>query len=198
AAHILLYASIAQTLRTLDAGVFAASPQRLAMACGDGAGLRFRERHALRKQAQALRLSGAAPSRADLAAALSGAAQQLAQWRGLATGKGLPALPAAHAELGGPAAEGGGQLGAPPRRGAATSGCPPTPNRCSRNWWQTRTRPGSCRGCTSLAPGSTTAASARCWTSWPAGRPRRPWPRPLLTMPGTPRSWRRSGSATLV
>ena len=112
AAHILLYASIAQTLRTLDAGVFAASPQRLAMACGDGAGLRFRERHALRKQAQALRLSGAAPSRADLAAALSGAAQQLAQWRELATGKGLPALPSAHAELAGLAAEVDGQLGA--------------------------------------------------------------------------------------
>ncbi len=77
AAQILLYASIAQTLRTLDAGVFAASPERLAVACGDGAGLKFRERHALRKQAQALWLAGAPPSREELAAALSGAAQQL-------------------------------------------------------------------------------------------------------------------------
>src|SRR5262249_58091468 len=55
AAHILLYASIAQTLRTLDAGVFAASPQRLAMACGDGAGRGVRGRHAPRQQAPAPR-----------------------------------------------------------------------------------------------------------------------------------------------
>jgi hypothetical protein len=112
AAQILLYASIAQTLSTLDAGVFAAGPQRLAVACGDGAGLKFRERHALRKQARALWQPATPPSREGLAAALAGAAKQLERWRELAAGEGPPALPSAHAELAGLAAEVDGQLGA--------------------------------------------------------------------------------------
>ena len=65
AAIILLYASIAQTLATLDAGVYRAGPERLAAACGDGAGLKFRERHALRKQARALWRPVPRPPRAE-------------------------------------------------------------------------------------------------------------------------------------
>ena len=119
AAVILLYASIAQTLTTLDAGVYRAGPERLAVACGDGAGLKFRERHALRKQARALWRptagptagpAAAEPSREELAAALTEAAAQLAQWQELSSGDGLPALPSAHAELAGLAAEVDGQL----------------------------------------------------------------------------------------
>jgi len=115
AAIVVLYAAIAQTLDTLDAGVYQAGPERLAAACGDGAGLKFRERHALRKQARALWRPGAGPataepSREELAAALSEAAQQLARWWELCAGAGQPALPAAHAELAGLAAEVDGQL----------------------------------------------------------------------------------------
>jgi very-short-patch-repair endonuclease len=114
---ILLYASIAQTLTTLDAGVYRADPERLAVACGDGAGLKFRERHALRKQARALWRPTAGPAAAEpskeaLAAALTEAARQLAGWREVCTGDGLPALPSSHAELAGLAAEVDGQLSA--------------------------------------------------------------------------------------
>ncbi|HSR23530.1 MAG TPA: AAA domain-containing protein, partial [Candidatus Eisenbacteria bacterium] len=109
---ILLYAAVARTLTTLDAGVYRAGPERLAVACGDGAGLKFRERHALRKQARALWRPAAAPaaepSREELAAALTEAGRQLAQWRELSGG--LPALPSAHGELTGLAAEVDGQL----------------------------------------------------------------------------------------
>ena len=112
---ILLYASIAQTLATLDAGVYRAGPERLAVACGDGVGLKFRERHALRKQARALwrPVAGAAaaePSKEELAAAFGEAARQLAEWQELGTGAGVPVLPSAHAELAGLAAEVDGQL----------------------------------------------------------------------------------------
>ena len=113
AALILLYAAVAQTLGTLDAGVYRAAPERLAVACGDGAALKFRERHALRKQARALWRPPAGatePSREELAAALTEAARQLAQWRELCPGDGLPVLPSAHAELAGLAAEVDGQL----------------------------------------------------------------------------------------
>jgi very-short-patch-repair endonuclease len=113
AALILLYAAVAQTLGTLDAGVYRATPERLAVACGDGAALKFRERHTLRKQARALWRDPAGatePSREELAAALTEAARQLAQWRELCPGDGLPVLPSAHAELAGLAAEVDGQL----------------------------------------------------------------------------------------
>src|SRR5262252_5603902 len=115
AAIILLYAAIAQTLATLDAGVYRAGPERLAVACGDGAGLRFRERHALRKQARALwrpvASSGTAePSKEELAAALQEAARQFAEWQELCPGAGPPALPSGYAELAGLAAEVDGQL----------------------------------------------------------------------------------------
>jgi len=109
---ILLYASIAQTLTTLDAGVYRAGPERLAVACEEGKGLKFRERHALRKQARALwRGAGAAePSKEELAAAFGEAARQLAEWQELCTGAGVPVLPSAYAELAGLAAEVDGQL----------------------------------------------------------------------------------------
>ena len=119
AAIIVLYAAVAETLRTLDAGVYRAGPERLAVACGDGAGLKFRERHALRRQARALwRPAAGTGSGADagesareaLAAALAEAAGQLARWRELCAGDGLPMLPSAHAELAGLAAEVDGQL----------------------------------------------------------------------------------------
>src|SRR6266568_1357385 len=119
AAIIVLYAAIAETLRTLDAGVYRAGPERLAVACGDGAGLKFRERHALRRQARALWRPAAGtgsgadagePAREALAAALAEAAGQLARWRELCAGDGLPMLPSAHAELAGLAAEVDGQL----------------------------------------------------------------------------------------
>ncbi len=119
AAIIVLYAAVAETLRTLDAGVYRAGPERLAVACGDGAGLKFRERHALRRQARALWRPAAGtgsgadagePAREALAAALAEAAGQLARWRELCAGDGLPMLPSAHAELAGLAAEVDGQL----------------------------------------------------------------------------------------
>src|SRR5215469_5947020 len=40
-----LYTGIAQTLRILSAAVYESSPERLAAANGDGAGIKFRERH---------------------------------------------------------------------------------------------------------------------------------------------------------
>jgi very-short-patch-repair endonuclease len=117
AAILSLYGDVAQTLRTLDAGVYAAGPQRLAAAAGDGTGLKFRERHALRKQARALWLPSAGPgagetepSREELTAALTQAAQQLDRWRDLQAGPGLPRLPSAYPELAGFAAEVAGQL----------------------------------------------------------------------------------------
>ena len=113
AAIMVLYAGVAQTLSALDAGVFGAGPERLAAACGDGAGLKFRERHALRRQARALwrpPAGSAGPPREELTAALTEAGRQLARWRELSDGDGLPALPSAHAELAGLAAEVDGQL----------------------------------------------------------------------------------------
>jgi very-short-patch-repair endonuclease len=116
-AIVLLYAAVAQTLTTLDAGVYVAGPERLAVACEDGAGLKYRERHALRKQARALwrPVAGAGPgaagpSKEELAAALREAARQLAEWRDLCPVAGPPVLPSAHAELAGLAAEVDGQL----------------------------------------------------------------------------------------
>ena len=62
-ALLRLYAGVAQTLRRLDPAVYAASPDRLAAAMGDGAGLSFLDRRALRKQARALATGPAEPSR---------------------------------------------------------------------------------------------------------------------------------------
>ena len=95
-ALLQLYAGVAQTLSRLDPAVYAASPDRLAAAMGDGAGLSFTGRRALRKQARAL--AGGLPGE-ELPQALRAAAAELAQWRELSTADGLPRRPAGYPEL---------------------------------------------------------------------------------------------------
>jgi very-short-patch-repair endonuclease len=97
-ARVLLYGAIAQTLRMLEADVYAGDPARLAAATGDGAGIGLRERRALRKQARSLVTAGD-PSREELCAALGRAAAQLARWRELRSDEGLPRLPSGLADL---------------------------------------------------------------------------------------------------
>ncbi len=89
--QIQLYAGIARTLRVLSATVYESCPERLAAASGDGTGIKFRERHALRKQARSLWRAG--EPREELTAALAAAATQLSQWRELSTDGGPPRLP---------------------------------------------------------------------------------------------------------
>jgi very-short-patch-repair endonuclease len=110
AEQIQVYTGIARTLRILSATVYESSPERLAVANGDGTGIKFRERHALRKQARSLWLAGAGEPREELTAALADAAAQLARWRGLSTDGGAPRLPSGFAELAGLLAEAEGQL----------------------------------------------------------------------------------------
>jgi very-short-patch-repair endonuclease len=98
-AVLRLYAAVAQTQRHLDPAVYAASPDRLAAAVGDGAGLSFTGRRALRKQARALATGTAEPPREELHRALRAAAAELAGWRELSTDQGLPRLPARYPEL---------------------------------------------------------------------------------------------------
>ncbi|HEV2451154.1 MAG TPA: AAA domain-containing protein, partial [Streptosporangiaceae bacterium] len=128
-----LFAAVARTLRVLAPAVYESSPRRLASACGDGAGLKLFERHALRKQARALwrpaveagplppageagpskpPSQSRAPSREELAAALTEAAGQLDRWQELRTGEGLPRLPSGLAELTALLEEARGQLAA--------------------------------------------------------------------------------------
>jgi very-short-patch-repair endonuclease len=109
-----LFAGIESSARRLGPGVYAADPARLAAAAGDGSGIGFRERRALRKQARSL--AEAAGSRreqtdAELAAALAEAAAELSRWRELRTDDGLPRLPAQIAELTGLWADCEAQLG---------------------------------------------------------------------------------------
>jgi very-short-patch-repair endonuclease len=109
AARMELFAAVARTLGTLGPGVYAARPDLLAAATGDGAGLGLRERRALRKQARSLAgaragqssagQSRAELSREDLSAALAEAARQLAEWQDLRTDSGLPRLPSGFREL---------------------------------------------------------------------------------------------------
>ncbi|HKB29605.1 MAG TPA: AAA domain-containing protein, partial [Streptosporangiaceae bacterium] len=99
AGRMRLYAAIGQTLRTLAPEVFSASPAALAAATGDGGGLRFGERRALRKQARSLWIAGANPAREELCAALTAAAGQLAEWESLRTDEGLPRPPAGFTDL---------------------------------------------------------------------------------------------------
>jgi very-short-patch-repair endonuclease len=120
ARQIRLYAAVERTRQVLAATVYESSPERLAAACGDGAGLKFRERHALRKHARSLwRAEGGEPgasgrtgppSREALAAVLTEAAGQLAHWQELRADTGLPRLPSGLAELIGLLAEAEGQL----------------------------------------------------------------------------------------
>jgi very-short-patch-repair endonuclease len=99
-----LFAGVARTLEVFQPGLFNSDPERLAVATGTGTGLGLRERRALRKQAQSLsslgeRAAGAELPREELTAALSRAADQLAQWQELRTGSGLPRLPSGLSEL---------------------------------------------------------------------------------------------------
>ncbi len=97
-----LFAGIESSVRRLGLDVYAADPAKLATATGDGSGLGFRERRALRRQARSL-AEAAGPARdltdADLTAALAEAAAELSRWRELRTDDGLPRLPAQIAEL---------------------------------------------------------------------------------------------------
>jgi len=61
-----LYAAVALTRGRLAPAVYAASPDRLAAAVGDGGDLAFLERRALRKQARALATGEPQPSREEL------------------------------------------------------------------------------------------------------------------------------------
>ncbi len=99
AARVRLYAAIAQTLRTLAPEVYSSQPGALAAATGDGRDLRFGERRALRKQARSLWIASEKPSREQLCAALTEAAEQMAEWESIRTDDGLPRLPARLADL---------------------------------------------------------------------------------------------------
>jgi len=77
ASQMQLYAGIARTLRVLSGAVYESSPERLAVANADGTGIKFRERHALRKQARSLWRAGSEAPREELTAALAEAAAQL-------------------------------------------------------------------------------------------------------------------------
>jgi very-short-patch-repair endonuclease len=107
-AQIHLYAGIARTLHVLSAAVYESFPERLAVANGDGNGIKFRERHALRKQARSLWL--AEGPHEELTTALTDAAAQLTGWRELSADGGPPRLPSGFAELAGLLAEAEGQL----------------------------------------------------------------------------------------
>jgi very-short-patch-repair endonuclease len=103
-ARMQLFAAVAETLRTLSPGVYSSRPDLLATATGDAAGLRLRERRALRKQARSLAAARADQSRAELSreelgAALAEAARQLAEWQKLGTDSGLPRLPSGFQDL---------------------------------------------------------------------------------------------------
>jgi very-short-patch-repair endonuclease len=97
--RIELLAEVRRTLQTFAPGVFAADPARLATAAGDGGGLSFLERRALRKQARALAVAGEQLPADQLAATLAAAADQLARWRELAAGADGPRLPSGLDEL---------------------------------------------------------------------------------------------------
>ncbi|HSR86005.1 MAG TPA: AAA domain-containing protein [Streptosporangiaceae bacterium] len=109
AAVMLLLASVQATARLFGVSVYAADPARLAAATSDGAGLNFRERRALRKQARALAGAGALASGRSgptgeltdqqLSAVLSTAAGELREWLELRTDGGLPRLPRHMPEL---------------------------------------------------------------------------------------------------
>jgi very-short-patch-repair endonuclease len=92
-----LFAGIKATTQLLVGDVWTEDPERLAAATGDGAGLAFRERRALRKQARSLLRPGddepAELTDQQLSAALTEAAGQLRQWLELRTDDGVPRLP---------------------------------------------------------------------------------------------------------
>ena len=98
-ARMRLFAAARTTRQAFDAAVYTADLALLAVATGDGAGLGFRERRGLRKQARSLVRAADQPTAArlteqQLSAALGEAADQLAQWQELRTDDGLPRVPA--------------------------------------------------------------------------------------------------------
>ena len=93
-----LLTSTQATARAFGLGVYAADPARMAAATGDGTGLNFRERRALRKQARSFASAGTL-SDEQLSAALATAASELGQWLELRTDGSLPRLPAHMDEL---------------------------------------------------------------------------------------------------
>jgi very-short-patch-repair endonuclease len=96
---IRLFAAVRSCLQTFDPRVFAADPDRLAAAAGNGPGVSFMERRALRKQARSLVIAGGERSWEQLAGALSEAAAVLKHWRELRSDSGGPRLPAGLPEL---------------------------------------------------------------------------------------------------
>jgi len=116
-----LYSAIGRTLDVLDPAVYTSRPRALADATTGSGDIPLRERHGLRKRASALSAGPGKPSREELSAALTDAADQLAEWerqRLPRTGSGgdeaptLPRLPAGFAELARLHAEISGQLAA--------------------------------------------------------------------------------------
>jgi very-short-patch-repair endonuclease len=98
-ARVQLFAAVGASLRIFAPDIYAADPDRLAAAAGNGAGLSFMERRTLRKQARSLIVSAEELSGEQLAAALTRAAAELAGWRQLTAGEGFPRVPADLADL---------------------------------------------------------------------------------------------------
>ena len=98
-ARVRLLLSVRSTLSRFAPGVFGADPARLAVAVGNGAGLSFLDRRALRKQAHALAVAADQLPADELASGLAAAAEQLGQWRALSEGTGDPRIPAGLDEL---------------------------------------------------------------------------------------------------
>src|SRR6266571_3892191 len=94
-----LFAAVARTLSALSPDVYTSRPGLLATATGDGAGLGFLERRALRKQARSLLSDSAQISREQLHDLLTEADAQLAEWKEHSTDGGMPRLPRDLAEL---------------------------------------------------------------------------------------------------
>jgi len=95
-----LFAGTQATVAMFGNEVYHADPARLAAATGDGSGLGFRERRALRKQARTL----AGPDSAELSdeqlsSVLHEVADQLSKWLELRTDAGTPRLPSRLDEL---------------------------------------------------------------------------------------------------
>jgi very-short-patch-repair endonuclease len=108
-----LFAGTQATTAMFGLGVYQADPARLATATGDGAGLGFRERRALRRQARTLAgPHGAELSDEQLSSVLDEVAQQLSLWLELRTDSGLPRLPSRMDELMALWADGEAQLAA--------------------------------------------------------------------------------------
>ncbi len=94
-----LFAAVGRTLSALSPDVYTSRPGLLATASGDGAGLGFLERRALRKQARSLLSDSAQISREQLHDLLTEADAQLAEWKEHSTDGGMPRLPRDLAEL---------------------------------------------------------------------------------------------------